>query len=223
MSTEVELGTYTHRWSPLQVSLMESVAKHTKKRQYSFLVTQRPGNCHQSMNRLWRRFSAPYVVMMDEDVQILQDGWLDSLIEALDKTPDLGVVGCYELKTPAQLQAHEPREPKGFKLDYREWIPAYVMAFKLDRVKPFLHFDEAIPGQMGMTDLDACMQITHNHLRVAFNSEVIVYHPMRDDNETRTREERPFTSQQEAWYRDQCEYMGRKWGEAFWRILGRRA
>lgn len=213
MSTEVELATYTHRWSELQVRLMTSVAKHTKTHQYSFLVTQKPGNCHQNMNRIWRRLTAAYVVLMDEDVVILQDGWLASLIESLESDEKIGVVGCAEVKT---LPAIVP-EPGKVTLDFQMWIPAYVMAFKRERV-PFLRFDEAIPGQMGMTDLDACLQIVDKGLKVAVNPQVVVFHPNRDDDAIRVREQRPLIRQQEDWFRLQSAYMNEKWGDLWKRV-----
>lgn len=218
--TEVEIAIYTHRWSQLQVSAIEGIARHTKTRQYSIVVTQKPGNCHQNMNRVWRRCSAPYVVLMDEDAWVLQDGWLDALIANLDDDPELGVVGCREIKDPALALTLPHPEPKPVKPIEKLWIPAYVMAFKRERVAPFLRFDEAIPGDMGMTDTDACLQIRlDGRLKVGQNPEVVVYHPARDDDETRIREQRPFTSQQKLWFVDQVAYMRQKWGAEYERLL----
>jgi len=216
--TEVEICIYTHRWSDLQLKAMASIALHTKERQYSVIVTQKPGTCHQNMNRVWRRTSAPYVVLMDEDVCVLQDGWLERLIDNLDEDPLLGVVGCREVKDLKDALEKMP-EPQRSMPKPKHWIPAYVMAFKRERVAPFLWFDEAIPGDMGMTDLDACIQIVDHDLKVAQNQEVVVYHPMRDDDETRIRERRPLTRQQEVWHREQLAYMRQKWGPKFERLL----
>lgn len=212
----VEIGIYTHRWSELQVRAIESIARHTKRHQYSILVTQREGNCHQNMNRLWRRFSAPFAIMMDEDVEVLQDGWLDGLLAALESDAEVGVMGCTAIWQRV-LGLPDPGLPE---LSYEPWIPAHVMAFKRDRV-PFLHFDEAIPGQMGMTEVDACLQLARRGLRAAKNGNVVVYHPARDDDETRRVEQRPLVSQQKEWFPDQVRYMREKWGAHFERtVLG---
>lgn len=212
--TEVEIGIYTHRWSELQVQAIESIAAHTKRHQYSIVVCQTPGNCHQNLNRLWSRFSAPYVVVIDEDVEVLQDGWLDGLLRALDADPELGLVSC----NPLAQRPLSIAEPDRVRLTYMTWVPAHVMAFKRERV-PFLQFDEAIPGQMGMTDVDACLQLRNNGLRVAVNTEVVVYHPVRDDDETRLREQRPSTGQQRRWFPAQVEYMRGKWGGLFESVM----
>jgi len=212
--TEVEIGIYMHRWSELQVRAIESIARHTKRHQYSILVTQQPGNCHENMNRLWRRFSARYAVMMDEDVVVLQDGWLDALIGALESDSELGVVGCSEVKT---LPPSVP-EPANTSLSYRSWVPAYVMAFDRERV-PFLLFDEGIPGAMGMTDLDACLQILDKGLRVASHPEVLVFHPARDDDDVRRGEQRPALAELKSWYPEQVAYMRMKWGGLFDRTM----
>lgn len=212
--TEVEIGIYTHRWSELQVRALESIARHTKQHQYSVLVTQVDGNCHQNMNRLWRRFSAPYVIMLDEDVEILQDGWLAGLLAALEADPELGVVGC----TSMGERPESVPNPARIRVDYTWWIPAYVMAFKRERV-PFLQFDEGIPGRCGMTDVDACLQIQSHGLKVGLNSEVVVYHPSREDDATRVREARPLVAEQQAWFSQQTAYMKNKWGRLFERAV----
>ena len=223
--TEVEIGIYTHRWSEWQVRCIESIARHTKSHQYSILMTQKTGNCHQNMNRLWRRFTAPYVIMLDEDVTILQDGWLESLIKGLESNDKIGVLGAMDIKFGLDIEGGipEPSSPhysSKSTINFKRWIPAYLMAFKLSRV-PFLRFDEAIPGDMGMTDVDACCQIDTNGLLVAVNSEVLVYHPARDDDETRKKEQRPSRGWQELWYPAQVAYMQQKWGDLFERIRQR--
>lgn len=214
--SEVDLLIYTHRWSPLQVRLIESIASHTKHHQYAIHVVQRTGSAHINLNRAWRRATANYAVIFDEDVQLLQDGWLDGLIMALEQDQSLGIVGCQDLQTDAQLC--NITEPYGVVLEYREWVPGYVMAFKRERV-PFLRFDEAIPGAMGMSDLDACLQITSHQLKVARNLQVVVYHPMRIEDETRIREERPTMAQLEEWFPAQVGYMIQKWGETYSRLI----
>lgn len=224
----VDLGTYCHRWSPLQVRLMNSVALHTKTHQYAFHVVQRHGNCHQNFDRLWRRMTAPYVVIMDEDVEILQDGWLDALIRSLDENPKLGVVGAKDLKVRPTFAPSEPTLASPGEVTWItppllrvNWIPAFLMAFKRERVAPFLKADLAIPGQMGMTDLDLCLQIQDKGLEVAINQQVVVYHPSRDDDAIRVSEQRPLISQQEAWFPQQVAYMRQKWGDLWDRLIGR--
>ncbi len=176
------------------------------------LVQQTAGTCAQNLNRLWRRFSAPFVVLLDEDVSILQDGWLEALLEVLESRDDIGVVGCESVGEEHLAYVAEPVRPA--LVGVHPWVPAYVMAFQRDRV-PFLQFDEAIPGDMGMTDVDACLQVRSRGLFVCSRSDVVVWHPCRDADETRKLEERPTVSQQQSWYPNQIAYMRSKWGRVF--------
>ena len=218
MSAEVDCGLYCHRWSNWQVKLINSIAQHTKSHQYAIHVVQKRGNCHVNMGRLLRRFTAPYCVIMDEDALVLQDRWLDGLIWALEKDQTLGLVGCKDVKHEEEIL--RVQEPGQFTIRDTPWIPGFLMAFKRERVE-FLRPDEAIPGDMGMTDVDLCAQVRSQGLRVAVVPEIIVYHPARDDDETRRIEERPTLARQEEWFPLQQAYMREKWGDLFRRMTGR--
>lgn len=215
--TDVSLVVYQHRWSELQVRCLTSIARHTKRLQYDVIVVQKEGNCAKNMNRGWGRAKAPYVVMLDEDVVILQDEWLETLIDVLRNDPKAGVIGCKETKLLEEadlLEAENTVQPT-LLAEVRSWLPAYVTCYARERVGEFLEFDEAIPGQMGMSDLDACLQITAKGLKCLYHPGVTVYHPARDDDETRLREQRPLTRQQQEWFPEQVSYMNVKWGEHF--------
>lgn len=219
MPASVDILNYQHRWSNWQVRLLTSIAKHTKDIQYSIHVVQKEGSCHKNINRALRRVTAPYFVIMDEDAEVLQDGWLAGLCQALESDEKLGVVGARDVKT--EIERDRVEEPSGVVLERVSWIPGFCMAFKRDRVMEFLRADEAIPGDMGMTDLDLCAQIQSQGLRVARNREVVVYHPARDDDETRAIERRPTLAKQEEWFPLQTAYMQEKWGDLFRSMVGR--
>lgn len=213
MKPIVDIGVYMHRWSELQVNCIRSIAEHTRS-SYNLIVVCEPGSCHRNMNRVLERSTADFMILMDEDVEIYQANWLDILLADLEPK-DVGVVGTFVGRSRDAMAAWSPDHPvEGTWPQERPWIPAHVMAFPMHRVRDFLRFDECIPWVMGMTDVDACLQIRHHNLRVFTDRRVVVYHPTRDDDETRNVEERPKVSEQQKWFPEQLAYMQKKWGSA---------
>lgn len=214
MKPVIDIGVYCHRFSDFQVDCISSVAQHTKQ-SYNLIVVCEPGSCHKNMNRVLDRSMGDYLILMDEDVQIEQDNWLDLLTGDLESVKDAGVVGTFVARSQAALQAWSPEmATPGTWPEERTWIPAHVMCFDMRRVREFLRFDECIPWIMGMTDVDACLQIRHIGLRVMIDRRVVVYHPTRDDEETRAKEQRPTIAEQQKYFPDQFQYMSNKWGPA---------
>lgn len=212
MMTEVEIVIYTHRWSALQVEAITSIALRTMSNiKYSIIVQQEPVSAHENMARAWKRVSAPYVVYLDEDVQVLQPRWLESLVKVLKERKDIGVLGTEQTRSNLDLV---PQLSDDLYVKKEKWIPGHVMAF--DRTKvPDLAFDTNIPGRCGMTDLDACLQVRKAGYLVSVLPQVVVYHPMRDDDRTRKIEGRPLISEMKSWYLDQHIYMLSKWGDFY--------
>ncbi|MFH0962963.1 MAG: glycosyltransferase [Planctomycetota bacterium] len=208
-----DIAVWTHRWSPLLVRCVESVARRTRG-SYNLIVVCEPGNCHRNMNRVLARSRSRYLVFLDEDVEILDDSWLDRLLEDLRDHDGLGVVGCREIKDPfaralyldrPDLVLAAPPAP----LDFVSWIPAYCMC--LDRGRfPTLSFDERIPGDKGMTDVDACLQLRSHGLSVARDNRFAVYHPAKSASERMRCAAREF-----EWFRAQRDYMTSKWGDLY--------
>ena len=208
-----DIVIWTHRWSPFIEKCAASVAKRTRG-SYSILVVCEPGSCHENMNRALARTRSRYVVLLDEDVEVLTDGWLDILLGDLRSDETLGVVGAAEVKDMfgrAMYQNGSNRSIDGPQA--RTWIPAYVMAFDRQRC-PTLVFDERIPGLKGMTDVDACLQIRRHGLTVATDPRVMVYHPHKTPAQ-RGHDGCPTQADELAWYEKQRAYMADKWGETY--------
>jgi GT2 family glycosyltransferase len=183
------------------------------------VVVQKAGTAHQNLNRVRERLRAPYTCILDEDVEILQDGWIERLIADLEANPAVGLVGCAEIKEESAKISIPRLLPDVGPLRRLSWIPAYCMVFPrtiLEKVT----FDESIPGDCGMTDVDACLQVDALGYEIAKDPEVVVYHPPRDDDETRSKEQRPTLAQQRAWFPGQVDYMIRKWGHRYTRAVG---
>ena len=208
-----EVAIWTHRWSPFIGKCAASVARHTRG-SYSLLVVCEPGTCHENMNRVLARSRSRYVVFLDEDVEILTHGWLDRLVRDLAQDERLGAVGCAEVKDgfARALYLNGARRAQGGLVE-RTWIPAYVMAF--DRVRyPLLRFDERIPGDKGMTDVDACLQLRRHGFKVACDRRVVVYHPHKTPAQ-RGKDGVPTQEDELAWFSAQRAYMTEKWGSLY--------
>lgn len=208
-----DLAIYTHRWSGWQVRCAESIFDHTK-RSFNLILVCEPGSCHQNMNRALRRSTSRYLCLIDEDVCIHQDHWLDVLLDTLATKPKAAVVGCPDVKEFDDLGHALLMAQPDASIEEVRWLPAHVLMFDREKI-PDLCFDEAIPGQMCMTDLDACLQATSRGLKVYRDNRTVVYHPMRNDPETRRAEQRPTCEEQERWFPEQLVYMEKKWGELF--------
>lgn len=212
-----DIAIWTHRWTPLLPRCAESVVAHARGN-YNLVIVCEPGTCHQNMNRVLLRSRSRYTVFLDEDVEILDNGWLDVLLSDLHDAPDLGVVGCREIKDEFEraLYGHTRnvflatlKEPVAFVT----WVPAYVMVFDRSRCAS-LSFDEAIPGAKGMTDVDACLQIRKHGLRVGIDNRVCVYHPHKRPQD-RGVNGVPTKAEELAWFEKQRAYMTEKWGAMY--------
>lgn len=207
----VDIGIYSHRLSYLAEMCARSIVRHTNQ-SYNLIIVCEPGSCHQNMNRVLDRSTQDILILMDEDVQILQDNWLDLLVSEVSK-PKIGVVGTFVARNADARNSwmEHPENPGDWPRE-REWIPAHVMCFDMRKCRDFLRFDESIPWIMGMTDVDACVQLKSNGLKRMVDGRVVVYHPTRDRDEDRRREKRPTIKEQEEHYLSQVNYMMDKWG-----------
>ena len=213
----IDIAIWTHRWSDWLPKCAQSVAQHTRQ-SYNLIVVCEPGNCHENMNRVLARSHGRYLVFLDEDVEILDDDWLSLLVSDLVAYSDLGVVGCREAKDEFQRAFYRQDRAKALSefptgLSFTTWIPAFVMVFDRQRY-PTLHFDENIPGDKGMTDVDACLQLRQHGLRVAVDNRLAVYHPSRLEAD-RGRNGVPKKEDELAWFEKQRDYMAAKWGETY--------
>jgi hypothetical protein len=207
------IAVWTFRYSDLQVRCIESVARHTFG-SYNLMLVCEPGNCHVNMQRVLDRNTSRYLCFLDEDVEILQPGWLDVLIADLEDYPDVGVVGCREFKDkkdrdelvqlggPIAMTLENP-------LNFRTWIAAYVMVFDMERCAG-IEVDQNIPGHKGMTDVDLCFQVRAKDLKVARDERIVVYHPFKNRAE-QARYDLPDEEVVLGWFPAQREYMKKKW------------
>lgn len=166
------------------------------------------------MARALARARSRTVILMDEDVMVWQPFWLDRLEADLRSFDDIGIVGTNDCKKPENL-VFVPLKDEGHDLIPQNWVPAHVMAFAWDRLQDHVFPDTTIPGVMGMTDVDLCLQAEKASYRVLLDPNVVVYHPTRNHKETRIQEQRPTIEEQKACFERQVDYMVAKWGDFY--------
>lgn len=203
-----QISIYMHKLQPFHPMQLEAIARHTK-RSYDLTVICEPGTVHENMLRAFKQARSRYFVLLDDDCIVLDDGWLDRLIEDLQDCPTLGAVTLPEMKNLRSVRAYRKcREdllptslPQVFTV---KWIPGYLMAFDLERV-PGIDPDVKIPHPKGMSDVDVSLQVRAAGFHVGVSTRSAVYHPYKGGVTEQMREES----------KEQMDYMFQKWGTFF--------
>jgi hypothetical protein len=141
---------------------------------------------------------------MDEDIVLLHDDWFERLEEDLLDDPKLAIVGCAEIKEPTDDWPIP-------SLRRVPWIAAYLIA--VDRKKlPWASYDENMPGLLGMTDVDLCLQARNAGYDVGCDTGVVVLHQKLPElKDPEIHDHRSTFRQNEM--KLQFAYMYEKWGE----------
>jgi hypothetical protein len=175
------------------------------------------------------------MIIMDDDVEILTDGWLRILTETLRKHDRLAELTPLEVKTKTDREEFLEvgsdvfwrRRCEGNSLPRvmeTQWNAGYIMA--IDREKVTVYADEQIPGTVGMADVDISLQVRDAGFDTAMTSECTVYHPWKHpdgikcDGSPREREYRKkYQIYQEEelpeLFQQQFDYMKQKWGRIY--------
>lgn len=208
-----ELLVYTHRHSDWLPKLMESLAR-TVTVPYRVHTLIQPGSVHQNMQRVLEMAPSDsrFVCWLDEDIQFLDKDWLQCLLEQF-QDPQVGMVGTAQVKTAEQLFDYEMFEKRGTELPNTpievDWLPAHCIMLDRSRVKS-LYADVNMPGIKGMSDVDICMQVRSQGLKIILDERVVVYHPWKPDVENPSADVFP----------EQVCYMLQKWGDLYGKISG---
>jgi GT2 family glycosyltransferase len=188
-----------------------------------------------ALNLAIARSTSRFMIIMDDDVEILTDGWLRVLTEILRTHDRLGEVTPLEIKTKVDRAdffelGHERYWYTYFpggnppRIMETNWNAGYIMA--IDREKVTVYADEQIPGTVGMADVDISLQVRDAGFDTAMTSEFTVYHPWKHpdgikcDGSPREREYREkYQIYQEEelpeLFQQQCDYMRQKWGRIY--------
>lgn len=216
-----ELAIYAHRPHPeyFKASAGSMVSGLTKTTRV--LVWISPGSVHENMARAWEASSARYFAFVDEDVEFLDQGWLDVLIADLEANPSMAAVATAQVKEEEHKFDYEmwaenhPMETREAGLQVVKWAPAHVLLVDRSKV-PNVTPDVNIPGVKGMSDLDFCLQIRAAGYEVGIDSRVVVYHPHKAFADIeRLKLDNPTLGDEQQIFPQQALYMAKKWGTLY--------
>ncbi|WP_210438367.1 glycosyltransferase family 2 protein [Nocardioides xinjiangensis] len=160
----------------------------------------RPFNYSEKMNVGCLRASGDRLVFLNDDVEVISEGWLEQLVAPLDE-PDVGLTGArlYFGDDTVQHAGHAyarghylhpfrdlPREsygPFGALIINREasGVTAACAAMRRDTFVQIGGFCEALPANFN--DVDLCYKVRRHGQRIVYVAAVELYH-----FESRTRE-----------------------------------
>lgn len=153
----------------------------------------RPFNYSEKMNVGCLRASGDRLVFLNDDVEVISDGWLEQLVAPLDE-PDVGLTGArlYFSDDTVQHAGHAymrghythpyrdlPREsygPFGALIINREasGVTAACAAVRRDTFVQIGGFSEALPANFN--DVDLCYKVRRHALRIVYVAGVELYH-----------------------------------------------
>lgn len=221
--TEIpDIGIYTRIVSANHGKQFASLAAKTRM-SFNLIYVFEDATAHENINKVLARGTSRWLVLMDNDVEIVTDLWLEKLLEIITRYDDLALVNPLEIKDQSDLEqylASDASKDIGRReLLITTWNPAYTMM--IDRSKlDGLQADEKIPGRLGMTDVDLCLQIQAQGFKVAKTPEVIVFHPWKPhDPKSRIDMDSPTEDELPELHKQQVSYMRKKWGDFFTRNL----
>jgi hypothetical protein len=216
MSAIPTIGIYMHRLQQWHGQQMRAIAE-LAGRSYDMILVQEPGTVHENINRVLRRAyekNVRYLCLMDDDAIPLNEGFLDTLMDVMNATPDCGVIQAMEIQQ-AELrnkyiakQRHKqlPSNLAQHTMLRIPWLQGFLAFFDLWKT-PGLWADEAIPHPVGMSDLDLSLQVRKAGFQTYVCGCVAVYHP-----------EKPMRPHAKEHNEDQCKYMFQKWGQFFYDV-----
>lgn len=217
MTTIPDILLFMKRIGAYHAQQLASIATHTK-RSYNLIVANEPNTtAMQCVNLAIKRSTSRWMCILDDDCIILQDHWLDLLIEILEKHDDVALISCVEIKDAESLKKFQENPENFWPSDLvttveLNWAAGYLHLFDREKV-PDLLADEQIPGSYGMSDTDFCFQIKRFGYKLARTTKTVVYHPWKitdpewRDKYSMVREEDELTQ-----YNLQDAYMTEKWG-----------
>jgi len=153
----------------------------------------RPFNYSEKMNVGCLRASGDRLVFLNDDVEVISDGWLEQLVAPLDE-PDVGLTGArlYFSDDTVQHAGHAyagghylhpfrdlPRDsygPFGALIINREasGVTAACAAMRRETFVQIGGFSETLPANFN--DVDLCYKVRHHGYRIVYVAPVELYH-----------------------------------------------
>jgi len=214
---------FMRRVGPYHEEQMASIARHTKQ-SYTLVLGWNPEvTSFVAMNLAFARRTSRFTVLLDDDVILMDDGWLQHLVDVLLQHDDVAIVVPSEIKQPGEYNSYlEERKTSSMQptpLLEMTWMPGYTMAIDWEKV-PDLRCDEEIPGRYRMNDVDLCLQVRSMGYKVVLDRTFAVYHLEKIDSlDWKRKNDLMLPEEEIPLHRQQVRYMAQKWGNFYSRSL----
>jgi len=219
--TEVpDVCMFMRRVGPFHEEQMSAFARHTKESFNLIYVYEPDTTSYQAVTQAFARSTSRYLLLIDDDVIPLDDGWISAVIGVLQRHQELGAVSAFELRTQELVDEYlanrEAFRAKGAGTILQSTSLSGLMAFDRARV-PDLYSEEGFPGRYGMNDADLAFQVHKAGLQSAFTCLTCVKHLWKPDGQREWRLANDIIPQDEEphWHELHKQFMRKKWGRYF--------
>lgn len=205
MKIEIVVTALEH--GPFLSRCLASIGKHVAG-SYALRVLSDPETSqYEKYAEAFAGRQAPILILTEDDVEIINDDLVPSLLNGLDGFDSVALVGCAEYKSFFDRGFNGEAAKTPYRYKPIGWIPGYMMVFDFRKLKPEdILPDLDIPGKAGSADVDLSLQVRKAGFNVLL-AQCPVYH---------SRGQTPSTA--EDWNKNFPErhaYMQAKWGAGY--------
>jgi len=151
---------------------------------YNFLEIIGPRSIAGNRNAGLRSSTTEFVASLDSDCELIQDDWLEKMMETMLSADDIGLVGCkivmfddhiFSAGTAPNWRPYCYGESDRGQREFIEEV-AGVSANCLLYRRGLLEYDEHFIGGNGLEDSDYCINLRKKGYRVFYDGRVKVIH-----------------------------------------------
>jgi GT2 family glycosyltransferase len=151
---------------------------------FNFIEVIGPRSITGNRNAGLRTSRAEFVASLDSDCEMVQDDWLNKMLETMSSAGDIGLVGCkivmfdskiFSAGTAPNWRPYCYGEPDEGQREFVEEV-AGVSANCLLYRRGLLEYDEHFIGGNGLEDSDFCIRLREKGYRVMYDGRVKVIH-----------------------------------------------
>jgi GT2 family glycosyltransferase len=167
----------------LYVAAEYSIRSHTKI-PYNFIEAIGPRSITGNRNAGLKACKAPFVASLDADCEIIQDNWIELLLETMLSADNIALVGCkivmfdnkiFSAGTASNWRPYCYGEEDHGQREFVEEVMGVSANCLLYR-RGLLHYDERFIGGNGLEDTDYCLRLKQKGYRVMYDGRVKVIH-----------------------------------------------
>lgn len=95
---KIQVGVISHKQGPMLERCLNSLIKVTAGIDYELILQLEKGTHSDNWNRLFSRFDADFICILEDDAAAIMPNWLKGLIEIMVSQPEIGIVMPIESK-----------------------------------------------------------------------------------------------------------------------------